>query len=394
MSENEKKRTQKTKSRGNGDGSIYYSESRKKYIGQVTVGREDGKYKRRTVYGKTKKEVKDKIAAIQNELKYGTYCSPDQITISQFLETLIDEDKALNIIGDTAYNRKKESFKRLKKSSIGSIPIQKATEQQLRTYLYSVTNYSDSVISKDYALLMRCFREAVRRGIIVKNPAETLRKPKSTKPTQKVRALTIAEQKKLMEVLKAEKVLYKEQMLLMIYTGMRMGEINALDVKDVSLPFKTVNIRRTITKDESDLSVIGSTTKTYAGIRKIPLMRQAEDVLRDYLSNYIPNSENLLFYDHRAHKVVTTNQVNHEFGRILKKYSIIDDNVPGKVSLHSLRHTYATRCIEGGMPAKVLQTLLGHTDIKTTLNTYCDAFGEYQDTHVKKIEDYIESMIG
>lgn len=41
------------------------------------------------------------------------------------------------------------------------------------------------------------------------------------------------------------------------------------------------------------------------------------------------------------------------------------------------------------MPAKVLQTLLGHTDIKTTLNTYCDAFSEYQDTHVKQFEEYM-----
>lgn len=393
MSENKKKRTQNTKSRGNGDGSIYYSESRKKYVGQVTVGRIDGKYKRRTVYGKTKKEVKDKIAEIQNELKYGTYCAPEKITISEFIESLIDEDKALNIIGDTAYLRKKDSLKRIQKSPLDKIPVQQATEQHIKDYLYSITSDSNSVISKDYALLKRCFREAVRKEIISKNPAESIRKPKSTQQQKKVRALTIEEQRKLLNILRTEDVQYKEQMQLMMFTGMRMGEINALDKNDVSLPFKTINVRRSVTRDDSEHTVIGQTTKTYAGIRKIPLTSQAESVLKAVLSDYIPNKEHLLFYDTKARKVITTSQVNMQFKRIIDKYSIIDETVPGKVSLHSLRHTYATRCIEGGMPAKVLQTLLGHTDIKTTLNTYCDAFSEYQDKHIKQFEEYMQKEI-
>ncbi len=81
---------------------------------------------------------------------------------------------------------------------------------------------------------------------------------------------------------------------------------------------------------------------------------------------------------------------------MLEKYSIVDDTVDDSLSLHSLRHTYATRCIKAGMPAKVLQTLLGHTDIKTTLNTYCDTFAEYQDEGIEKVNKYLaeNSLVG
>lgn len=380
-----------TKKRGNGDGSIYYSEQKKKYVGQVTTGKEDGKYKRQTVYGKTKKEVKDKIAKLQNELMYGIYCKPNEITIPELIESLIEEDKALNLIGDTAYLRKMDSQKRIKKSCLCNVTLQKATEAQIKKYLYSITSYSNSVIGKDYALLKRCFREGVKKGIVSKNIIEDLPKPKSEQPKVKVRALTLEEQKRLLSVL-TDKVLYSDQMKLMLFTGMRMGEINALDFNDVSLPFRTINIRRTVTKNKKDESILGTVTKTYAGIRKIPITTHAEAILRSCLSDYIPNDKKLLFYDYKANKVITTNQVNHEFQRLIKKEKIIDNTVPGKVSLHSLRHTYATRAIESGMPVKVLSALLGHTDVSITLNTYCDAFADYQDKNIDQLEKYLEEQ--
>lgn len=376
----------KTKSRGNGEGTIYYSETHKLWVSQITLN--NGK--RKTVYGKTRKAVKDKMLKIQNDIALGRLADQSHKTVAELLKNLIDEDRALNVLNDNSYLRKKETLKRIEQKDIGSMEIQKVTESDVLSFLKSITDSSDSVISKIFALLNRCFKEAVRKEIIIKNPMDGVRKPKSTKKNVKVRALTVSEQKALINILSEKNINYKEQLLLMLYTGMRMGEINALDVKDVNLTFKTITVRRSVTRDSNEHTVIGETTKTYAGMRTIPLSKPAVDLLADYLKTYAPNSENLLFYDYRARKVITTSQVNMTLCRVLKKYSIIDDTVAGKVSLHSLRHTYATRCIESGMPAKVLQMLLGHTDIKTTLNTYCDAFDSFKQQHITNATEYLE----
>lgn len=144
--------------------------------------------------------------------------------------------------------------------------------------------------------MKRCFKEALNRGIINKDPMFGIKCPKSKQKQEKVRALTIEEQKKFIEVLNTEDIKYTVQMKLMLLTGMRMGEINALDVNDVSLPFQIVNIRRTLTRDDDEHMIVGETTKTYAGIRKVPLPDAAVNLLKSYLENdYRPNRDLLIF---------------------------------------------------------------------------------------------------
>lgn len=389
----------KTKSRGNGDGTIYFIENKKLWAAQYTIGRnESGKLIRRTVYGKTRKAVKDKLEAIITQLNTQTYAEPSKLTVCQMIKGLIDEDYSLNIINDNSYLRKEATYKRIQAHAIGSIPIQEVTDNNLKAYLTSITNLSNSVISKDYALLNRCFKVAIQKDIIHKNPMDGVRKPKSDKPTRKVRALTLKEQKKLIQVLNNEEksAPYRPQLLLMMYTGMRMGEINALDIQDINFTFKTIHIHRTVTRDKTEHTIIGKTTKTYAGQRLLSLSDTTNKLLKEYMAGYQENSMNLLFFDYRSNKVITTSQVNMYFQRLLKKYHILDDAVPGEITLHSLRHTFATRCIESGMPVKVLQKLLGHADIKTTLDTYCDVFEQYEQKHVNKVEKYLkkQALIG
>lgn len=90
-----------------------------------------------------------------------------------------------------------------------------------------------------------------------------------------------------------------------------------------------------------------------------------------------PSPLYLLFYDDKAKKVITTSQVNMQLQRILDKHDIIDDKIFTKVLLLSLRHTYLMRCIEAGMTAEVLRELLGHIDIRITINTYTDVFDKF-----------------
>lgn len=377
------------KKRNNGEGSIYFNEKRKRWVGSVTVA----KGKRKTVYGKTMKEVREKMLEIKSDVANGMYCNKSDLTVGDYIQQLINNDKAFNLIKETTYLRKQAILNKIKEHYIADMAIQSVRSSDIDDFLKGLTVYSDSLIRKEYALLKRCFVEAIPE-IIKINPMAKTKCPKSSKEAVKTRALTISEQKQLIKVLTAENnIKYKTQMRLMLNTGMRMGEINALAPEDVNLTFNTINIRRTITKDENDIAIIGTDVKTDAGKRLIPLSATAQDILKEYLASYLPNRENLLFYDYNGNMPLSTNQVNMEFQRLCKKYDIIDSAISGKVSLHSLRHTYATRCIESGMSAKVLQTLLGHTDIKITMNTYCDAFDEFKTEDINKVDEYLKKKL-
>ena len=106
------------------------------------------------------------------------------------------------------------------------------------------------------------------------------------------------------------------------------------------------------------------------------------------LADYKETPDRLLFHSSNG-TIVTTGLVHSHFKQILKKYNIVDPMVKGDITLHSLRHTYATRSIESGMQAKVLQKLLGHTDISVTLDTYSDVFDSFQSENIERADDYM-----
>ena len=112
--------------------------------------------------------------------------------------------------------------------------------------------------------------------------------------------------------------------------------------------------------------------------------------MADFLKQCIKGKRDVFIFSSSTDNLITTNQVNYQYANTLKKYNILDKSVYGRVDLHSLRHIYATRCIESGMPAKVLQNLLGHTDIRITLDTYCDVFQKYSSENLAIADSYMK----
>lgn len=374
-----------SKKRANGDGSIYFDKQKNLYRGQITLGvDENGKFKRKSVFGKNISEVKQKLKQIEFSVFSGEFVDKSTITIYHLGKQIIEDKYNMNEIKETTYLTHLQTLKRLK--PIYNCPLQQANETQLRAYFQNQLEFSNSIIRKDYELLKRIFNEAVKRHIITQNPMENIKMPKSKQNSVKVRAFTIEEQNKLLNVLLTEDIKYSQQMLLSMFTGMRMGEINALKKNDINLNFKTISVNRTISRGEKGKATLSQTTKTYAGKRIIYITDDVKTILRECLS---AAESDLLFLSARG-GYITTNQVNMELNRTLKKYDIVDASVDGKLSCHSLRHTYATRMIEGGMQPKVLQKLLGHTDIKITLNTYCDAFDKYQNINIDLAAAYLK----
>lgn len=387
--------------RGNGEGTIYYSEKLKRWVGQFTAGvKTDGKINRKTVYGKTRKEVSEKIIKSQNEVNNEIFIDKDNVTLKEIIELLINEQFKANIIAETTYLRKKETAKIIYNMPIANMPIQKIKVQDLNDILANITNYANSVISKVYELLSAAFNKAVLINKISKNPFATkgaIVKPKSIKQTKKIEALTIEEQKAFITELNSKDYLYKDIFKLAIYTGMRIGEILALSKENIDLKNNLIRINKTLTKDINGKIKLGETTKTYSGTREIPIT--------DFIKAIFINNKNdgLLFTENG--KIIAPSTINSHFKRICKNANIRVINTKKKkntpkgmvevnlkssnVNTHMLRHTYATRCIEAGISAVVLQHLLGHQDIQITLNTYASIFNKFKEDEIKKVSDYL-----
>ena len=380
--------TQKTKRRRpKGTGSIYYDKKRKRYIGQTAVEYGDGSTGKKTVTGKTKTEVTDKLKELQFQVLSGVFLQekkPQIPTVFQYAETMMDEQLALNEIRQSSYDRKMETLKML--SAISDKPLNELTEDDIIAFFKTQLDYSQSCINKMYQLLGAVLSKATHRKIIEDNPIKEIKCPKSNKKTIPVRALTVDEQKKLLNVLKNEDIRYSDIMLLSMFTGMRVGECCALMVEDINLDDRTISVNKTVARGKYGKNVFNE-TKTSAGTRTLFV----NDDVADFLRTIIGDKRSGLLFMSSNHNLVTTNQVNYSYAAALKSYVIVDKTVYGRVDLHSLRHTYATRCIESGMPAKVLQKILGHSDINITLNTYCSVFEKYRSEHQAAADEYMKA---
>lgn len=158
--------------------------------------------------------------------------------------------------------------------------------------------------------------------------------------------------------------------------------------KDVDIDWESykINVNNTLTKDEEGNVYLGDRTKTYSGQRTLNMDSMIIYILKMALEEFIPNSNNLLFCRENG-DLINEGASNSAFKRFCKKYDITNGK---EVNQHQLRHSFATRKIEGGMPAEILMVILGHKDISITLNTYFDAFSEYRNIYEEKTYNYYE----
>ena len=379
-------KTQKNKKRRpRGSGSIYYDSTRKRYMGQIVVDIGNGKTKKKTVSGRTKTEASDRLRELQFQSLAGEFIESEKTevpTIYEYAEQMMDEQLALNEIRQSSYNRKFETLKML--SAISDKPLDELTEDDIIAFFKTQLDYSQSCINKMFQLLGAVLKKATHRNIIADNPIQEIKCPKSNKATIPVRALTVNEQKKLLDMLKEQNIRYSDIMLLSMFTGMRIGECCALMVEDINLSEKTITVHKTVARGKNGRNVLNK-TKTSTGMR---ILRINEDISK-FLQGIIGERKSGLIFVSSNKNLVTANQVNYSYSAAIKANDIVDKSIYGRVDLHSLRHTYATRCIESGMPAKVLQKILGHTDINITLNTYCSVFEKYRNEHLAVADEYM-----
>ena len=156
--------------------------------------------------------------------------------------------------------------------------------------------------------------------------------------------------------------------------------------EDIDLKNSTITVRRTLTRDKNNKTIMGKTTKTQSGKRTFDITYKTKQLCEKILKQKISNIEGLLFYDYNKCGYITPNQVNCYLQRLNEKYEITDH-----IHTHMLRHTFATRFIEAGGSAKALQVKLGHNKIEITLNTYASVLSKFSKDETEKYQDYLKA---
>lgn len=280
--------------RGNGEGTIYYSERLNKWVGQFTAGRKaDGKLNRKSVYGNTRKEVKEKMTTALSDIQKNIYIDKNDITIGQLGEDIINQKFESNNIKEITYGRLLGTFEHIKKSNLYNIKIQNVKPAELQEFMNTKKKYANSHIDKIYELLGSIFKEAINRDYIYRNPLNRVLKPKSEKLDKKIEALTLEEQKEFLKAVRGET--YEDIMIIALYTGMRIGELLSLTPNDIDLTKNIIDINKTLTKNKNGKVILGDTTKTYNSCRIIPITSLYKTNLQHSLNNMIPNEHNLIF---------------------------------------------------------------------------------------------------
>lgn len=378
----------KKRRRGNGEGTIFEDKKNKRWIGQYILGiAEDGKAIRKSVYGKTQKEVINKLNEVKYQMNNDIYVEKNGIKLVKIMEDIREEKLASNTISGGQYARLKWTINKIKNSKLGEMKIQNVTKNDIQEFLNSIKDLSDSYIKKLYEQFVQAYRRAEIKKYITYNPMYEVIKPKSDKQTKVVEALDINVQKAFTEYLNKvsiENEPYKNIFLIQMYMGLRIGEVLALSTENIDLENKLLYVKRTLTNDKEFAIILGNKTKTYAGNRSLPIPDFLMPIFEEQIKYSNENLHNLIFTTNDNY--IRTSAINKELKRIFEEELKTSSK---NISTHCLRHTYGTRCIEAGMTAVVLQRLMGHKDVTVTLNTYTSVFNKFKEDELKKVNNYL-----
>lgn len=245
-----------------------------------------------------------------------------------------------------------------------------STRGNLKTGKGLAANSVNAIIT----VVQSSLKTAYALGYVKEYVGDKIKRPKIQE--KKVECFSSVEQKRIESyVLKGNPKLFG--IVLCLYTGVRIGELLALEWTDIDLSKSELYINKTCHdgKDKNGVFTrIVDTPKTASSIRTIPLPRQIIPLLRE-----IKKNSHSIYVISNGEKPIAIRSYQRSFELILKKL-----NIPHR-GFHSLRHTFATRALECGMDVKTLSEILGHKNPTVTLNRYAHSLMEHKKEMMNKL---------
>lgn len=373
--------------------------------------RKDGRYmfrwtqngKENSVYALTLGELREKEERIQKDIQDGIDSIDSRsLTINDMYDKWIAEKRGLRSTTLSGYKR---YYERHVRNSIGNRKVSAVKYSDIKKFFMSKAlddGLKKGTIKCIYTILIQVFDLAERDNIIRKNLCpmaikEVIRECYK-EPTQKRISLTKQEQDAFLKFTCNHPTFFRWHPLFvtMFGTGCRVGEILALQWEDCDFENAEIFIRKSASYFNKDgkMTWIVQETKTIAGKRTIPMSKDVKKALLDEKERQerrggrqheIDGFSNFVFTSNNA-TPVTPGDLNRTINTILKHHNEYEETIAREqgrepiiirhFSVHNIRHTFASRLCESTTDFKAIQEIMGHEDVRTTLNIYADATAE------------------
>lgn len=375
----------------NGEGSIVRRKDGR-WQGSACVGRDnDGKLIRKYFYGKTRKEVSAQVADVIKSVRNDTYIlADDNPTVALWLDDWLYTYKR-NSIKATTFDQYKNLTSKHIIPYIGDIKLVSLKTDHLQKIINDMHSkgLSRRTIELVKIILHGAFKQAVRNKLMYENVAENVVLPK--KEIKDMELPTIEEQQLVIEALQDSYI--GRALIFASYTGLRRGELLALEWSDFDEEERTLSISKNLSrvntyKEEGNKTeLVVTTPKSAKSRRVIPLIDKAYDLLITHKQKQVEYKqmlgglyeENNLIFSSKLGTYIDPTNLNRKLSQVTKEVGV------KSFGPHMLRHCFATRGLEADISLKAMQEILGHSSITITGDIYTHVVMEQKRKEISKL---------
>lgn len=362
------------------------SEKRKDNRGRILrtgeSQRKDGTYQyryadifgtRRYIYDADLNKLREKEKDIQKQLDQGLNYTNGKMTVIELYEYYIDTKRTVRENTKRMYAY---FAKMLRNDAFGRKEISKVKTLDVKKWLIKLcdSGFSYGTLKMLKAVVGGAFKMACEENIILKNPCAFPLNSIIIDDTNKKEVLPLEQQKKLLSFVKKDAwgSRYYDVMIVLLNTGMRIGELSGLTIDDIDFEKRRIKIDHQLQYyDKKGYTV--EKVKSKSGNRVIPMSDDVYEALKRTLKNrkqIEQEFEDYVFLN-RNGRPINSIKFSISLKRIITKYNKIhqNDQLPN-ITPHSFRHMFCSNMVNANMNAKTLQYIMGHADISMTLNVY------------------------